>query len=101
VDDKRYLEELKVLPTLIQEQRPDLIIYLAGADPFQYDRLGGFLLTKQGLMDRDAYVLRVCVDIDIPTAIVLGGGYAPNIDDIVEIHLNTIRVVHKLLKGDV
>ena len=101
VDDKRYLEELKVLPTLIQEHRPDLIIYLAGADPFQHDRLGGFLLTKQGLMDRDAYVLRVCADIDIPTAVVLGGGYAPNIDDIVEIHLNTIRVVHKLLKGDV
>jgi acetoin utilization deacetylase AcuC-like enzyme len=101
VDDKRYLEELKVLPTLIQEHRPDLIIYLAGADPFQYDRLGGFLLTKQGLMDRDAYVLRVCADIDIPTAVVLGGGYAPNIDDVVEIHLNTIRVVHKLLKVDV
>jgi acetoin utilization deacetylase AcuC-like enzyme len=52
-------------------------------------------------MDRDAYVLRVCAKTDIPTAIVLGGGYAPNIDDIVEIHLNTIRVVHKLLKGDV
>ncbi|UCD90133.1 MAG: histone deacetylase [Desulfobacterales bacterium] len=101
VDDKRYLEELKILPTLIQEHRPDLIIYLAGADPFQYDRLGGFLLTKQGLKDRDAYVLRVCAEVDIPTAIVLGGGYAPNIDDIVEIHLNTIRVVHKLLKADV
>jgi acetoin utilization deacetylase AcuC-like enzyme len=100
VGDKRYLEKLGVLPTLIQDHRPDLIIYLAGADPFQYDRLGGFLLTKRGLMDRDTYVLKVCVDIGIPTAIVLGGGYAPNIDDIVEIHVNTIRVVHKFLKGD-
>lgn len=101
VDDKKYLEELKVLPGLIQKHRPDLIIYLAGADPFQEDRLGGFLLTKQGLMERDTYVLGKCFEIGIPTAIVLGGGYTRNIDDIVEIHLNTIRVVHKLLKVDV
>jgi len=92
VDDKKYIEELMVLPTLIQKHRPDLIIFLAGADPFRDDRLGGFLLTKQGLMDRDAYVLGICVELGIPTAIVLGGGYARNIDDIVEIHLNTIRV---------
>jgi acetoin utilization deacetylase AcuC-like enzyme len=101
VDDKKYLEELKVLPGLIQKHRPDLIIYLAGADPFCEDRLGGFLLTKQGLMERDTYVLGKCLKIGIPTAIVLGGGYTRNIDDIVEIHLNTMRVVHKLLKVDV
>ncbi len=98
VDDKRYLEHLKVLPELIDGHRPDLVIYLAGADPFKKDRLGGFLLTKQGLMDRDAYVLKLCVDRSVPVAIVLGGGYAPNIDDTVDIHLNTIRVVDRLLK---
>lgn len=98
VDDEKYLEQLKVLPDLIKKHRPDLVIYLAGADPFKKDRLGGFLLTKQGLMDRDVYVLRLCAKLSIPVAIVLGGGYAPNIDDTVEIHLNTVRVVNRLLK---
>lgn len=98
VDDEKYLEQLKVLPDLIKKHRPDLVIYLAGADPFKKDRLGGFLLTKQGLMDRDVYVLRLCAKRSIPVAIVLGGGYAPNINDTVEIHLNTVRVVNRLLK---
>jgi acetoin utilization deacetylase AcuC-like enzyme len=53
VDDEKYLEQLEVLPDLIKKHRPDLVIYLAGADTFKKDRLGGFLLTKQGLMDRD------------------------------------------------
>ena len=98
VDDEKYLEQLKVLPDLIKKHRPDLVIYLAGADPFKKDRPGGFLLTKQGLMDRDAYVLGLCAKLSIPVAIVLGGGYAPDIDDTVEIHLNTVRVVNRLLK---
>jgi len=98
VDDEKYLEQLEVLPDLIKKHRPDLVIYLAGADPFKKDRLGGFLLTKQGLMDRDVYVLRLCAKLSIPVAIVLGGGYAPDIDDTVEIHLNTVRVVNRLLK---
>ena len=98
VDDEKYLEQFKVLPDLIKKHRPDLVIYLAGADPFKKDRLGGFLLTKQGLMDRDVYVLRLCAKLSIPVAIVLGGGYAPNIDDTVDIHLNTVRAVNRLLK---
>jgi acetoin utilization deacetylase AcuC-like enzyme len=97
VDDDKYLEQLKVLPDLIKKHRPDLVIYLAGADPFKKDRLGGFLLTKQGLMDRDVYVLGLCAKLSIPVAIVLGGGYAPDIHDTVEIHLNTVRVVNRLL----
>ena len=86
-----------MLPDLIQKHGPDLVIYLAGADPFKEDRLGGFLLTKQGLMDRDSYILRLCADRGIPVAVVLGGGYAPNIDDTVEIHLNTVRVVKSII----
>ena len=99
VGDERYLEELKVLPELIKMHSPDLIIYLAGADPFVNDRLGSFLLTKEGMMKRDAYVLGLCFEQKIPAAIVLGGGYAINVDDTVEIHLNTIRVVLQLLKS--
>jgi acetoin utilization deacetylase AcuC-like enzyme len=98
VDDDKYLKQLKVLPDLIKKHGPDLVIYLAGADPFKKDRLGGFSLTKQGLMDRDAYVLGLCARLSIPVAIVLGGGYAPDIHDSVEIHLNTVRVINRLLK---
>lgn len=100
VDDDRYLEELEVLSDLIEKHRPDLIIYLAGADPFVDDRLGGFLLTKEGLMARDAYILGLCNELKVPTATVLGGGYARNTEDTVEIHLNTIRVVTYLLSAE-
>ena len=96
VDDDKYLVELEVLPDLIKRHRPHLIIYLAGADPFVEDRLGGFFLTKEGLMARDAYILRLCNELKVPAAIVLGGGYARNTEDTVEIHLNTIRVVTQI-----
>ena len=99
VDDDKYLVELEVLPDLIKRHRPHLIIYLAGADPFVEDRLGGFFLTKKGLMARDAYILRLCYELKVPAAIVLGGGYARNTEDTVEIHLNTIRAVTQLMKG--
>lgn len=99
VDDDKYLEELTVLPGLIENHRPDLLIYLAGADPFLEDRLGGFLLTKDGLLRRDAYVLRMCNELKVPTAIVLGGGYARNSEDTVAIHLNTIRALVELTEG--
>ncbi|MGD8370345.1 MAG: histone deacetylase [Syntrophobacterales bacterium] len=99
VDDETYLEKLNALEELIKDHRPDLIIYLAGADPFVEDRLGGFLLSKEGLMARDAYILGLCNKLKIPTAIVLGGGYARNTADTVEIHLNTIRVVSRLLEN--
>jgi len=99
VGDDKYLEELMVLPKLIENHRPDLLIYLAGADPYLEDRLGGFLLTKDGLLRRDAYVLRLCNELKVPTAIVLGGGYARNAEDTVAIHLNTIRALVELTEG--
>lgn len=98
VDDDRYLEELEVVPQLIENHGPDLVVYLAGADPFAEDRLGGFLLGKQGLMRRDAYILGLCHELKVPTAIVLGGGYARNTRDTVDIHLNTIKVAVQLMK---
>ena len=98
VDDDTYLEELKVVPQLIKNHRPDLVIYLAGADPFVGDRLGGFLLSKGGLMERDAYILRLCKELKVPTAVVLGGGYAKNTQDTVDIHLNTIKVAIHLMR---
>jgi acetoin utilization deacetylase AcuC-like enzyme len=69
----------------------DLAIYLAGADPFEGDRLGKLRLTKQGLIERDRMVLNLLIARGIPTAIAMAGGYAPNVDDIVDIHAATIR----------
>jgi acetoin utilization deacetylase AcuC-like enzyme len=98
VDDDMYLEELEVVPDLLENHRPDLVIYLAGADPFVEDRLGGFLLSKQGLMRRDAYILGLCAELEVPAAVVLGGGYARDTRDTVDIHLNTIKVAVQLMK---
>jgi acetoin utilization deacetylase AcuC-like enzyme len=75
---------------------PELIIYLAGADPYQEDLLGGFRLTKQGLKKRDEYIIGLAKENQIPICIVLAGGYAQNTEDTVQIHLNTIKVMKKL-----
>ncbi len=70
----------------------DLAIYLAGADPFEGDRLGRLKLTKQGLAARDELVISQLRDRRIPVAIAMAGGYAHSIDDIVDIHSQTIRI---------
>lgn len=70
----------------------DLAIYLAGADPFEGDRLGRLKLTKQGLAARDELVLSELRVRKIPVAIAMAGGYAHSIDDIVDIHSQTIRI---------
>ena len=70
----------------------DLAIYLAGADPYERDRLGRLKLTKPGLSARDSLVLAELDARQIPVAIVMAGGYAHSIDDIVDIHVQTIRL---------
>jgi acetoin utilization deacetylase AcuC-like enzyme len=69
----------------------ELAIYLAGADPYEGDRLGRLALTKEGLARRDAFVLDALRDASIPVAIAMAGGYAEDIDDIVDIHFTTVR----------
>ena len=90
--DQVYLTKLQQALDQVMACGPyDLAIYLAGADPFEGDRLGKLRLTKQGLIERDRMVLNLLVARGIPTAIAMAGGYAPNIDDIVDIHAATIR----------
>jgi len=67
-------------------------VYLAGADPYLDDRLGRLALTKEGLARRDRLVIEACRHADLPLAIVMAGGYARQINDTVDIHLNTIRL---------
>ncbi len=76
----------------IMMSSPDLAIYIAGADPFEGDRLGKLKVTKHGLAERDKIVFDLCKEAGLPVAIAMGGGYAPNIEDIVDIHLQTIRL---------
>jgi len=89
--DDAYLAALtSALPRAIARSRPQLAIYLAGADPFHGDRLGRLALTKSGLAARDAFVIDTLRWADIPIAIAMAGGYAERIDDIVDIHFATV-----------
>jgi acetoin utilization deacetylase AcuC-like enzyme len=90
--DDEYLAALdEHLPRVLDAQRPDLVFYLAGADPYEGDRLGRLKLTVEGLRARDRRVFHACRDRGIPVAVAMSGGYAPDVDTIVTIHANTIR----------
>lgn len=92
-DDARYLDLLAAhLPRAIEAARPDAVIYLAGADPFIGDRLGQLALTKVGLAQRDRVVLEACRRAGLPLSVAMAGGYAPDVDDIVDIHAETVRL---------
>jgi acetoin utilization deacetylase AcuC-like enzyme len=92
-----YLSALRShLPSLYEKFKPDLVFYLAGADPFENDQLGSLRLTKEGLRERDEIVIGEARRLRIPVALVLAGGYAADFEDTVSIHLNTIRVAQKI-----
>lgn len=90
--DAAYLLRLDAgLDTAFDLARPDLVIYLAGADPYHDDRLGRLALSFAGLAERDKRVFSRCRDENLPLAIAMAGGYARQIDDTVRIHATTIR----------
>jgi acetoin utilization deacetylase AcuC-like enzyme len=96
-DDQTYLTALKLhLPEIVDSFHPQAMIYLAGADPFEGDRLGRLKLTKLGLVARDRFVLQTARDRRIPIAVTMAGGYAHNVADIVDIHFNTVRAVFEV-----
>jgi acetoin utilization deacetylase AcuC-like enzyme len=68
------------------------VIFVAGADPYRRDRFGRMALSKRGLFLRDRMVLGHFRRRGVPVAVTLGGGYAPDIGDIVDIHANTVRL---------
>ena len=88
--DAEYLQRLgNGLRTALAMFEPELMIYVAGADPFADDQLGGLALSIAGLMERDRLVLGAARAHEIPVAIVLAGGYARNVEDTITIHANT------------
>jgi acetoin utilization deacetylase AcuC-like enzyme len=89
--DDEYLRRLEpAVAESIERARADLVLYIAGADPYAGDRLGRLELTKAGLVARDRLVLDAARGSGLPVAIVCGGGYCPDLEAIVDIHAATI-----------
>ncbi|MGP5372226.1 histone deacetylase family protein [Psychrobacter alimentarius] len=98
--DEEYLRILKdTLPRLITEFAPDLIFYQSAVDVLTTDKLGKLGLTIEGCKARDEYVLYQAKLADIPIAIVMGGGYSEDIEDVVEAHCNTFRLAQQIYFG--
>lgn len=97
--DGEYLKTLaRHLPNVFAHE-PDMVFYLAGADPFARDKLGRLALSIDGLRERDAYVLRECYAREVPIVTVMSGGYGKDINDTIEIHCNTIRMVKEVFEA--
>ena len=91
-DDDTYLGLLEThLVPLIDSHDPELVVYVAGADPYRGDQLGSLGLTIDGLRARDAFVCGLCRDRGLPLLVVLAGGYARDVEDTVRIHLGTLQ----------
>ena len=94
--DDHYLSLLRAnLDEVLNRHQPDFVFYLAGADPYEGDRLGRLGMTIDGLRERDDIVLSACSRAGLPVAITMSGGYANDIDAIVTIHTNTIHTASR------
>ena len=97
--DGLYLELLaEHLPVALDESGAELVMYLAGADPYGEDQLGGLALTLEGLRTRDRMVYEACAVRSVPVAVTLAGGYALRTDDTVEIHTATVEEASRIRK---
>jgi len=89
--DREYLSRLGEALPQVMRSRPQLVVYLAGADPFKTDRLGGLALTFEGLQQRDRAVFEASRAAGAAVVVVLAGGYAVDVEDTVEVHVGTVR----------
>lgn len=97
-DSDTYIKRLSpAITRVLNEQKPELVLYVAGADPYQHDQLGSLRLTKRGLALRDRIVIEGCHRRGIPVVPVLAGGYALDTNDTVDIHVNTARECLRVL----
>jgi len=94
--DEHYLQVVQQGLDAVESFGADLIFYVAGADPYHGDKLGRLGVTKDGLAHRDALVFDRVARAGTPVAVVMSGGYAPDIDDIVDIHYETVRRAARL-----
>ena len=95
--DEAFLGAVKAgVIQAVNQAQADLAIYIAGADPFEGDRLGRLAMTKAGLAERDHWVLSYCRQHDLPVTVVMGGGYAREVEDVVDIHQQTVRLAAQI-----
>lgn len=98
--DREYLERLQdVYGIAIAGFRPDLVIYVAGSDPYYDDQLGGLSLTREGIKERDSIVFTLARRHRIPVAATLAGGYANQLSDTVALHVNTVLAARDAISG--
>lgn len=97
INDKEYLSILdRKLNEVLDQFQPDFIFYQSGVDPLESDKLGRLSLTKKGLLERDQFVFKKCDLNNIPVAVSMGGGYSPEISDIVDAHCQTFEAAMNL-----
>lgn len=98
--DDEYLAWLdNALSSAFRQFQPDLMCYVAGADPYREDQLGGLNLTIDGLKKRDELVFRVAKARGVPIMVTYAGGYASNVEDTVTIHSNTVIAAKEAFQG--
>jgi acetoin utilization deacetylase AcuC-like enzyme len=90
-DDEFYLRQLAGALPRVFASGPDIVFYLAGADPFEQDQLGGLGLTREGLRRRDRLVFNAALELNTPVVVTLAGGYARRLADTVDIHATTME----------
>lgn len=95
--DETYLTALeRALDEIFESFQPEFVFYQCGVDVIETDKLGRLSLTKEGCLNRDAAVFQRVQKIDVPLVCSMGGGYSPQIRDIVETHANTYRLAQKI-----
>lgn len=96
-DGAAYLSVLRdTLPRIMEQQKPDFVFYQAGVDVLATDKLGKLTLSKAECKERDRFVFEQCIQRKIPVQVSMGGGYSPEIRDIVDAHCNTYRLAADL-----
>ena len=95
--DREYLNKIKYdIPRLVEKFEPDFIFYLSGVDIIENDKLGRLSVSINGCKERDRFVLDYCKANNIPIQVSMGGGYSPNLKDIIEAHANTFRLAQEI-----
>lgn len=95
--DEEYLSRLfDILPKLIEEQKPNFLFYVSGVDVLETDKLGKLSVSVHGCYRRDEFVFQQALKNKLPIVVSMGGGYSPQIRDIVEAHCNTFRLAEKM-----
>ncbi len=90
--DAEYYDKLRHGLKAVMSFNPDLVVYQAGVDVWEHDRLGGLALTERGILDRDGAVREACLFHHVPVVVTLGGGYGPTPEDTARLHAATLKL---------